>query len=180
MNNMLSSLNTVSDPKTLKTKSVEGKLWETLRSLAVTEGNIRLFHTLKNWGLATNDVTNFVSKQTLHMKAYKNADCKTKKAAMTNKLRDACMYAKKLRQEKNVIKNRVFKKYQYSKAEGKKVVSSLLSRYRELKCEEIKKAIKKAKFLKDKNQVTESFKEAPPRTAEILSGVNILAQNRNL
>ena len=41
MNNMLSNLNTVSDPKTLKTKSVEGKLWETLRSLAVTEGNIR-------------------------------------------------------------------------------------------------------------------------------------------
>ena len=128
MNNLLSNLNTVSSPKTQMTKSVEGKLWETLRSLAVTEGNIRLFHTLKNWGLATNDVSNFVRKQSLHKKAHKSTDCKTKKAAMASKLKDACMYAKKLRQEKNVIKNRVFRKYQHSRNEGKKVVSSLVAR----------------------------------------------------
>ena len=51
------------------TKSVEGKLWETMRKLAETEGTLKLLNTLKSWNLATNDISNFVHKQTIHMKA---------------------------------------------------------------------------------------------------------------
>ena len=45
------------------TKTVEGRLMETLKKLAATEGNLYLFNTLKGMGLSTNNVTNFVLKQ---------------------------------------------------------------------------------------------------------------------
>ena len=59
---VIDNLDTV-PPQAQKTKTVEGRLLETLRKLAVTEGNLYLFTTLKSLGLSTNDVTHFVSKQ---------------------------------------------------------------------------------------------------------------------
>ena len=74
------SLNTDTNtvPSAQSTKSVEGRLWETLRLLAGTEANMHLFGTLKKLGLATNDVRHFVYKQTIHRKANKNIDFKLK------------------------------------------------------------------------------------------------------
>ena len=42
------------------TKTVEGRLGETLKKLAVTEANLYFLSTLKKLGLSSNDVTNFV------------------------------------------------------------------------------------------------------------------------
>ena len=42
------------------TKTVEGRLDETLKKLAVTEGNLYLLNTLNRMGLSTNDITHFV------------------------------------------------------------------------------------------------------------------------
>ena len=119
-------------PLAQSTKSVEGKLWETLRLLAGTEANMHLFGTLKKLGLATNDVRHFVNKQTIHRKASKNIDFKLKKSAMQTKLGDACAYAKKLRQTKNILRNKVLQKY-CDRQEGKKVVADLVNKYRVLK-----------------------------------------------
>ena len=58
-------------PKAHKKEKVEGQLWVTLRLLAATEGNIHLFNSLKNKNLATNDVSNFIKKQTIHRKVDK-------------------------------------------------------------------------------------------------------------
>ena len=69
------------------TKTVEGRLMVTLRNLAVTEGNLHLFSTLKKLGLSTNDVTHFVAKQTIHKKVVKEIDNKVRMSAMTSKSR---------------------------------------------------------------------------------------------
>ena len=71
-------LNTV--PMAQSTKSVEGRLWVTLKLLAGTEAKIHLFSTLKRLGLATHDVGHFVQKQTIHRKASKHVDSKLKKS----------------------------------------------------------------------------------------------------
>ena len=39
-----------------KIKTVEGKLWETYKALAETEGVVQIISTLKTLGLATNEV----------------------------------------------------------------------------------------------------------------------------
>ena len=65
-NNPVVDLNMTSAIQMPKTKSVEGKLWETLRELAETEGRIKLFSTLKSWGVATNDIRNVLFGKTTY------------------------------------------------------------------------------------------------------------------
>ena len=120
-------------PMATKIKSVEGKLWETCRALAGTEGRIHLFNTLKSLGLATNDVKNFVQKQTIHRKVDKMVDAKLKKSAMNCKLKDACAHAKRLRQDKNCLRNKVLSKYRNIGTQGKRIVNDIVIRYRKLK-----------------------------------------------
>ena len=82
---------------TQKTKSVEGRLWGSLKALAVTEGNIFFLTTLKKLGLATKDVRSFVEKQVCHKKVKKVTDTRVLRSAMQSKITDACAYAKRLR-----------------------------------------------------------------------------------
>ena len=98
---------TMPNPQACKQKSVEGKLWRTLRSLADTEANVYLFSTLRSLGLATNDVRNFVDKQAKHKKMNKLGDSRVKRQCMQSKLVDAYAYAKKLRQIKSLQKKRI-------------------------------------------------------------------------
>ena len=169
-------LNTV--PMAQKFKNVEGKLWDTFRALAGTEGKIYMFSTLKALGLATNDVRNFVSKQTMHKKVEMNVDVKLKKSAMQSKLRDACAYAKRLRQDKNYLRTKVLKKYQNCKSIGKKVVNDMVYRYRKLKRTELGKADRKIRFYREKNELEKSVKVAPQHTSEILAGVSLFSQDQ--
>ena len=170
-------LNTV--PKAQSTKSVEGRLWETLKLLAGTEANIVLFDTLRKLGLATNDVRHFVFKQTIHKKAEKKVDVRLKRSAMQNKLSDACAYAKRLRQMKNNLKRKILQKYRCDGQDGKKVVMDMIRRYRELKVVEIQRAEKKIHLYKEKEELQKSIKIAPPKTSEILNGVNLFSSDQN-
>ena len=56
-----------------KIKTVEGRLWESLKELAATEVAIHFLSTLHGLGLATNDVRSFVMKQRKH----KRVNCVT-------------------------------------------------------------------------------------------------------
>ena len=143
---------TVSE-QTQKIKSVEGKLWGTLQRLADTEANIHLLSTLRSLGLSTNDVRNFIEKQSIHKKANKSLDVKLKKHAMRSKLVDACAFAKQLRQTKNIQKNQVLKKYQHSKARGRKVVRELMVKYQTYKTSQMATADKKIKLYKSRNEL---------------------------
>ena len=98
-------------PMARRNETVEGKLWMTLCLLAATEGNIHLFSTLKRKNLSTNDVSSFLSKQTIHKRVNSCVDVKVRKAAMHSKLVDALAYAKRLRQQRNSLKKQVLKKY---------------------------------------------------------------------
>ena len=84
-------------PLVSSSKTVEGRLWETMKRLAETEGNLHLFSKLKTLGVGTNDVENFVKKQSGHKRVHASIDAKVRRVAMHSKLADACAYTKRLR-----------------------------------------------------------------------------------
>ena len=71
-----SNLNDAVQSSQQNLKTVECRLRSTYRKIAETEGNIYLFSRLKSMGLATNDVYNFIQKQTIHKRASSNLDLK--------------------------------------------------------------------------------------------------------
>ena len=85
-------------------KTVECQLRMTYEKLAETEANVYIFNTLKGMNLATNDVKNFVRKQTIHKRVQTKPDSKVQNAAMRSKLSDALAFAKRLRQKRNTLK----------------------------------------------------------------------------
>ena len=119
-------------PMVQKHKLVEGKMWKTLKCLAETEGTIHLISSLKSRGLATNDVKNFVVKQTIHKRVLTYVDARVRNCAMQSKLKDALAHAKRLRQIKNTLRSKILKQYK-TKAKGKRVVRSLVRKYRKLR-----------------------------------------------
>ena len=160
--------------KVPKTKIVEGRLRETLSNLAVTEGNsLYLFTTLKRLGLSTNDVSSFVDNQSLHKRILKGVDNRVRKTMMQSKINDAIVFAKRLRQEKNVLKHRILRKYPENKCRARSIVKDLLQKYRSSKAQEYAKADKKIEFYKSKSTVDKSLKEFPRSTSEFLNGINI-------
>ena len=163
-------------PKVLD-ETVEGKLWKTFSALAATEGNIYLFDALIKRGLATNDVANFVSKQSLHKRKNSCVDDKVSKLAMKSKLVDALAFAKKLRQDKNVAKKAVLKKYRSQKLKGRNIVSSIVQRYRQTRYIEVEAAKSKIIHLAEKNDARKVKKQAPPATLELLSEVNVFSKS---
>ena len=145
-------------------KTVECQLERTLTKLAVTEAKIDMFNTLIRLGLATNDVKNFVVKQISHKKAGDKPDFKVQKIAMKSKLRDACCFAKKLRQERDVLRRRLGRKYCDRKAAGRRILESLLDGYRSRKQDEIGVARNKVESIKNKEKVDKLIKNAPEGT----------------
>ena len=99
---------------------------------------------------------------------------------MQSKIVDASAYAKRLRQEKNIWRQRVLKKYRGCKSEGKRVVEDLLSKYRSLKRQEYVDADKKVSHYRDKNERDKSMKKVPASTSEFLSKVNIFSPDHEI
>ena len=122
MTKLTQNLNTV--PLVLKQKKVEGRLKETLKSLAGTEGNIVLLNTLKSKNLATHDVRNFIEKQRIHKRVNKMADTRVMRSAMHSKLVDVLAHAKRLRQSKNVLKQKLVKLCA-TKSQGNRIIKNL-------------------------------------------------------
>ena len=94
---MLNCYDTVPNQQAQKIQTVEGQLWMTYKALAETEGRVHLFSTLRNMGLATNDIMSFVEKQSMHKRVNRELDNKVMSSAMKSKLVDACTHMKRLR-----------------------------------------------------------------------------------
>ena len=109
--------------------------WSTYKILAATEGNIYLLDTLKKIGLYTNDVSSFVSKQSMHKNVNTCVDTKVKRITITmhSKLVDALAFPKRLRQRKNSEKKLVLKKYKNKKSLGRRILSDMVLRYKQTK-----------------------------------------------
>ena len=163
----------VQNPPAQKIKTVEGRLWESFGDLAVTEANIHFMSTLHSMGLATNDVKNFVRKQQKHKRVDGTIDYKVMKSAMKSKLIDAYALAKRLRQQKNIFKTRLSRKYRGDKTKCKHICDNMVMRYRSLKKSELLKAKKRIQFVKEKHELEKSIRTAPEYSENILSGVNI-------
>ena len=69
-------LNEVKADPSQNTKTVECRLRSVYDRLAATEANIFMFETMKSMGLATNDVSNFVQKQSIHKRVNCQPDYK--------------------------------------------------------------------------------------------------------
>ena len=134
-----------------KIKTVEGRLWDSLKELAVTEANVHFMVTLHGLGLATNDVKSFAKKQHQHKRVNRALDFKVMKSAMKSKLPDAFAQAKKLRQQKNNLRTKLSKKYLGNKVKCKRINENMVLRYRQLKKSEIEKANRRIQFIKEKN-----------------------------
>ena len=165
-----------STPLVSKHRTVEGRLWELMKCLAATEGNIHLFNGLKALGIGTNDVENFVRKQSGHKKVHTSIDTKVMRVAMHSKLVDACAHAKRLRQQRNIFRQRLFRKYQ-SKMKAKKVLSGLVVKYNGLKNSEIEAAKNKITHLLGKNRSSIVSKNVPESTKHILDGVSVFMKD---
>ena len=85
-----------------------------------------------------------------------------------------------MRQNKNIHKNRVLRKYHDNPAKGRRVVAELISKYNATKLNEIESAKKKVNEYKEKDMVERSLMKAPENTSEILSGVNIFQKDQKI
>ena len=108
-----------------KRKTVEEQLARTTRLLIDTESNISLFSKMIKNGLATNDIYNFVRNQSCLRKTTNRMDYKLMKSNMRQKLNDACSYASKLRQNKKVLLDKLYRKHAENKIRAKRVVKRL-------------------------------------------------------
>ena len=91
----------------MQNKTVECQLGMTLNKIAATEANIELFGTLLKLGLATNDIRNFIQKQSAQKRILCKPDSKVLKSAMRSKLSDACAFLKRLRRLRDTLKMRI-------------------------------------------------------------------------
>ena len=151
-------------------------MWKTLKCLAETEGTIHLLSTLKSRGLATNDIRNFVVKQTVHKKILTDVDARVRNCAMQSKLIDALAHAKRLRQTKNSLKQKILKKYR-TKAKGKRIVKGLVDKYRNLKVKEFEAAELKITHLQEKDETEKVVRQTPDALKPLLDGVNLFSES---
>ena len=149
-------------------KTVECQLERTFEKLAATEANMEMFNTLIKLNLATNDIRNFVLKQTTHKRTSKTPDLKTQRVAMLSKLKDACCFASRLRQQRDTLKTQLAKKYSSKKALGRRILTGLVKKYRQCRQNELNECRKKVDHLKSKNDMDKLIRTAPENTREFL------------
>ena len=128
--------------------------------LAATEANVYLFSTLKLMNLATNDVMNFVKKQSEIKRIKSDPDARVLKAAMKSKMNDAVEHAKRLRRLRDSLKRKVQLKFP-SKAKSRRMLADLYSHYCSVKNDEMADARNKIEHLKWKELKNNAIREAP-------------------
>ena len=160
-------------------KTVECRLEETYGRLAESEALVELFSKLIKHNLATNDVKNFVQKQSIHKRVYSGPDPKVRKAAMKSKLLDAIANSRRLRIDRDTLKRRLAKKYASRKSLCRRIQEDLVKKYRMIKNEKLLANENKFSHIQQKSLLSRSMKSAPPETAELLSDVNIFSQVQN-
>ena len=102
---------------------VEKQLKEICMKLNETEANVEMFCNMVRNGIATNDVRNFVSKQSDMKRANNKYDLKLSRSVMRRKLDDACAQASRLRRTKNEIESLLTGKHGYSKSKLRNLVN---------------------------------------------------------
>ena len=159
--------------------SVECRLEETYGKLAVAEAVVELFKNLIRHNLATNDVSNFLKKQSIHKRVLSNPDLNVQKTAMRSKFVDALSCVRRLRKDRDTLKRRLAKKHEGRKSLCRRIEDKLFKKYKETKKVQIEANMRKFSHIQQKNGLERELKSAPPETSEILSSVNIFSEMQN-
>ena len=105
---------------------MEEQLKGTCKRLNETEAVVEMFSQMIRNGVATNDVRNFVAKQSDMKKANNKYDLKLSKTAMRRKLNDACAQASRLRRTKKEIESILTDQHKYSKSKLRNVIHRVM------------------------------------------------------
>ena len=104
-------------------KLVEEQLKKVCERLRITEVNIGMFSQMVKNEVATNDVRNFVAKQSNMKKASEKFDMKLCNSVMKRKLNDACALASRLRSSKNRLRVILSDKFKYSNSKCRNIIN---------------------------------------------------------
>ena len=102
---------------------VEEQLKGVCRKLNEIEANVEMFSQMVSNGVATNDVRNFVVKQSNMKKSDNKYDLKLSKTAMRRKLNDACAQGSKLRRTKRELESLLITQHGYSKSKLRNLIN---------------------------------------------------------
>ena len=105
---------------------MEEQLKGTCKRLNETEAVVEMFSQMIRNGVATNNVRNFVAKQSDMKKANNKYDLKLSKTAMRRKLNDACAQASRLRRTKKEIESILTDQHKYSKSKLRNVIHRVM------------------------------------------------------
>ena len=166
-------------PELQNKKTVECRLKETYYKIAVTEANTYLFSRLKSMDLATNDVANFVKKQTIHKRVRNSPDLRVQRSAMQSKMSDSIAYASRLRRVRDDLKKKLSKKHSGNKSKLRRIEDSILKHYKHAKDDEMNRVKAKIDHYLNKERVSKKLRNAPTGTEELLSGVNVFTDMQN-
>ena len=98
---------------------------------------------------------------------------------MKSKLHDACVFASRLRQERDILRKKVQRKYTSKKSVGRRILDGLSGKYRLCRQREFDEMKKKVEHLKVKNQLESVVKTVPENTKELLYNVNIFNTDKH-
>ena len=160
-------------PAVGKNKNVERQLYNTTRRLVDTEINIGMFSKMIKKGISTNDVYYFVKKQSELRKSSNSIDYKLMKANMKQKLNDSCSYAKRLRQKKKGLVNKIFTMHEECKSKAIKVMEENRRRCNTRREKMKEKSERKITHLEKKQKGMKELEGIPKDTKKILEHVNI-------
>ena len=104
---------------------VEKRLKKVCKKLNITEVNIGLFHRMVKSGVVTNDVRGFIENQQQLKRSASSPSKALLKAAMKQKLTDACSTAGRLRREKRRLQTVLSTACMYTKSKTKRVVKKI-------------------------------------------------------
>ena len=149
---------------------------KTCKRLTEAEVNCNMFSKMIRSGVATNDVRNFINKQSKMKRVNQKMNIGLVKSTMKMKLNDACASANRLRQEKRKLKDLLIHKFKYSKSKCRKVVKSTVKETRSHRVTRKLKASKKYILCDQKMKKIiddENLQAIPEEVLNIVSGVNI-------
>ena len=161
-------------------KKVEKQLKDVCTKLNETEANINMFgHMIRN-GIATNDVRNFVSKQSDMKRMSNKYDQRLSKTAMRRKINDACAQALRLRRMKNDMLLLLTEQYGYSKSKLRNLMNRVKKQNTYHKAQHMTKTINKYKHCEKKMKVVcrrKNNDDIPKEVWEVLEGVELFNED---
>ena len=158
---------------------VEEQLSVVCHKLKETEVKIDMISRMVRNNVATNDVRNFVRKQSKMKRSSSNMNLKLSRIAMKSKLSDLCATANRLRRRKRELREKLRKVFFYPKSRTRQVVKNLMNEISNQTIHYERKMTEKYRNceLKMRTELNrDNIDGLPPEVKELISGVNVFKE----